>query len=109
MTNKLHLTRKAIANANPRTVCVGYCDLQHLLSVAEPFAYASGVYGWNFDAYDIDGVTICTGYRGMPGRDANNAREYEERARRIFARKGWKYGTKLAKVRALLSEFAQQA
>ena len=39
--------------------------MQALLRVAnvKPFAYTSGVYGWNFDAFDVDGVLLTTGYR----------------------------------------------
>ena len=63
-------TARAIRQNYGTIIRVGYCDLQHLLRDERPTAYAAGVYGWNFDLYDIDGVAICTGYRGMPGVDA---------------------------------------
>lgn len=82
---KYKTTRKAIVNGTPNAclVSAGYCDLQSLLMYHSPSAYACGVYGWNFDVYDVNGLTICTGYRGMPGRRAKGIAAYEEKARRI--------------------------
>ena len=84
---KVKTTRKNLLN-NYGTACalsIGYCDAWHLLKGAglEPFAYCAGVYGWNFDAYDVDGVLICTGYRGMIGKQAETVRKYEEKARAL--------------------------
>ena len=63
---KLKARIKDIREHSYRLLKVGYCQMQYLLQYREPFAYTAGVYGWNFDAYDVNGVTICTGYRGMP-------------------------------------------
>lgn len=69
--NKLKTTRKAVVEAiSPAMLkSCGYCELQNLLHNHSPIAYTIGVYGWNFDVYDVYGLTICTGYRGMPGKD----------------------------------------
>lgn len=103
-------TRKAIVNGSARIVCAGYCDLQHLLSRHNRIAYTCGVYGWNFDVYEVYGLTICTGYRGMPGRRANNIREYEKRAMQIL---DWNnkisYEEKGEQLEQLLKEFCEQA
>lgn len=78
---KYKTTRKAIVNGCANIKCAGFCDLQHLLKNHEPTAYTCGVYGWNFDVYEVYGVTICTGYRGMPGeRLAGVVEEYEHKA-----------------------------
>lgn len=108
---KIKATRKSIVETSTRVVSAGYCDLQNLLSNHSPIAYNAGVYGWNFDAYEIDDLTICTGYRNMPGKRANNIREYDERAREILS---WEntamtYGEKRAAVEELLHEFVKQA
>lgn len=70
---KIKTTIKALKNNFPENSCIaiGYCNLQALLRVAniKPFAYTSGVYGWNFDAFDVDGVLLTTGYRGMFGKN----------------------------------------
>lgn len=107
---KFKTTRKAIVNSSVNIVCAGYCDLSYLLRNHSPIAYTCGVYGWNFDVYEIDGLTICTGYRGMPGRRANNIREYEEKARQIMS---WEnkipFEEKQEQLEQLLHEFIKQA
>ncbi len=107
---KFKTTRKAIVNSSANIVCVGYCDLSYLLRNHSPIAYTCGVYGWNFDVYEIDGLTICTGYRGMPGRRANNIGAYEEKARQIMS---WEnkilFEEKQEQLEQLLHEFIKQA
>lgn len=63
----------------------GYCNLQHLLHFTSPIAYASGVYGWNYDVYKIDDVYITTGYRSMVGQpiDYKLIEKYDNAAREI--------------------------
>ena len=80
---KIKMTRKAITQNFGNIRCAGFCDLQNLLSNHEPGAYTCGVYGWNFDVYDVHGVTLCTGYRRMPGKRAEGIEEYEAAAARI--------------------------
>lgn len=104
---KYKTTRKAIVAGSPRLVSVGYCDLQTLLRYHSPMAYTCGIYGWNFDVYEIHGLTICTGYRGMPGRTANNVRKYEQAARDAMERLDWREAK--AEIERLLIEFCDQA
>jgi len=105
---KFKTTAKAIRNGSINPVSVGYCDLQHLLTFHEPNAYTCGVYGWNFDVYEVYGVTICTGYRGMIGKRAEGIREYEDKARSILS---WEnkapYEEKREQIEALLHEFCK--
>ena len=82
---KFKTTRKAIVNGSVNVKCAGYCDLQNLLRNHDPIAYTAGVYGWNFDVYDVYGVTICTGYRNMPGSRLEYIREYEAKAAAIWS------------------------
>ena len=82
---KFKTTRKAIVNGFANVKCAGYCDLQNLLRNHEPIAYTAGVYGWNFNVYDVYGVTICTGYRNMPGSLLEHIREYEAKAAAIWS------------------------
>ena len=104
-------TRKSIVNstASKDLLSVGYCGLATLLQNHSPIAYTCGVYGWNFDVYEVYGKTISTGYRGMPGRRANNISEYEKRAEAI--RNDWDkpYEKRMEEVEALLKEFCEQA
>ena len=104
---KIKTTRKAIIADSPRLVSVGYCDLQTLLRYHSPVAYTCGVYGWNFDVYEVNGLTVCTGYRGMPGRRANNIGKYEEAARDALVHLN--YTDAQAEIERLLEEFCAQA
>jgi len=106
---KFKTTRKAIVEGSVKLVYAGYCDLQTLLRNHSPIAYTSGVYGWNFDVYEVNGLTICTGYRGMPGRRANNIGEYERKARAIMDEYTRNYEERCAEVETLLNEFIAQA
>ena len=69
---------------------ISYCDLQNLLKYENPTAYNSGVYGWNYDLYEVDGVAIVTGYRSMPtGKNFNYelVHNYEQKAREVNQRR----------------------
>ena len=106
---KYKTTAKAIREGacNPRSV--GYCDLQHLLNNHSPIAYTCGVYGWNFDVYEVYGVTICTGYRGMVGPRCEGVREYDKKAEKILSweNKEMTYDEKREAVENLLHEFCK--
>ena len=103
---KFRTTRKAIVNGAVNVKCAGYCDLYALLKNHDPIAYTAGVYGWNFDVYDVYGVTICTGYRNMPGARLEHIREYDAKAAAIWS---WENETPFAEkqkqVEKLLQEF----
>lgn len=105
---KMKTTRNAIVSTSGNVKCAGYCDLQHLLRNHSPIAYTAGVYGWNFDVYDVYGVTICTGYRNMPGARLNGISEYENAAKDIWA---WEnkmpFEEKREAVENLLHEFCK--
>ena len=81
---KYKTTAKALKEGYHKIISVGYCDLQNLLNYEKPVAYSSGTYGWNFDVYDVDGVAIATGYRGMPSKNSSDdyalIREYEKKS-----------------------------
>lgn len=104
---KFKTTRKAIVEGSAKIVSVGYCDLSSLLVTHSPIAYTCGVYGWNFDVYEIDGLTICTGYRGMPGKPAKRCREFDEKARKILSWENTEmtYDEKRENVEKLLHEW----
>lgn len=107
---KFKTTAKAIRESSTNVKNAGYCDLQNLLRCHEPNAYASGAYGWNFDVYKIYGVTICTGYRGLPGKRLEHIGEYENKASNIWYGKAGKdmiWDEKRAAVENLLHEFCK--
>ena len=103
------VTEASIRNHSAHVVSAGYCALQHLLRGHSPVAYTRGVYGWNFDVYEIDGLTVCTGYRRMIGRRANNCAEYDAKAEAIWGDWARPYDERAAEVEKLLHEFIAQA
>ena len=105
---KFKTTRAAINRNYSRVYSVGYCGAQCLLHGLSPVAYNAGIYGWNFDLYDVGGVAICTGYRNMPGAAAPNVREYEEAARRVWEDYSVPYEERAARAREVLRDFVGQ-
>lgn len=106
---KFKTTIKAIREGSVNVRSAGYCDLQYLLTNYNPIAYTSGVYGWNFDVYEVYGVTICTGYRGMPGARLDGIAEAENKAMNILSweNKSMTYDEKREAVEELLHEFCK--
>lgn len=108
---KFRTTRKAIVNGTPtnKLFQCGYCDMAHLLNYHSPIAYTCGVYGWNFDVYIVNGLTITTGYRNCCGKWINYEllREYENRAKAVF-RNDETYGKREKLVEEILSEFCKK-
>jgi len=104
---KYKTTRKALVNGGGNFKRAGYCDLSWLLNNHNPVAYTSGVYGWNFDVYEVYGLTITTGYRGMIGERLEGVEEYNKKARFLLSweNKDMSYEEKRAAVEELLKEF----
>ena len=106
---KYKTTAKALREGACNLRSASYCDLQYLLTNHNPVAYTSGVYGWNFDVYEVYGLTICTGYRGMPGKRLEGIEEAERKAMDILAweNKDMTYDEKREAVEQLLHEFCK--
>lgn len=104
----IKVTNKEIKDTFRDVIAVGYCDAQNLLRAFDKIGHNSGVYGWNYDLYTIDGAAIVTGYRNTPGQGANREilREYEKRAADAW-RAGGSYDERLDAVRALAVEYVR--
>lgn len=102
---KIKTTRKAVVNSADTIISACYCELQFLLSNHSPIAYTSGIYGWDFDVYSVYGVTICTGYRNMPGTRRTNTREFEQKAREVHANRNMSYEDRCKEIEKLLKTF----
>ena len=68
-----------------KAITLGTQEPYYLLRYHNPDFYTCGIYGWNFDAYDIDGVLIMWGDRGTFGKlaDYDRIRFYEDKAKEI--------------------------
>ncbi len=104
---KYKTTAKALRENACNLRTAGYCDLQNLLRAHGANAYTSGVYGWNFDVYEVYGLTICTGYRGMLGKRLDGIAEYEEKAAAIWRDYSKSYDECCEEVEQLLHEFCK--
>lgn len=111
---KIKTTRTSILNAYaPNYIFkTGYCNLQALFYYDTPKAYTCGVYGWNMDLYDFDGVGITTGYRGMVGNpiDFELVKKYEKQAEHIVYASGkdMTWDEKREKIKELQKEFIKE-
>lgn len=85
----------------------GYCAIQTLFHYDEPKAYTCGTYGWNFDLYDVEGVGITTGYRGMLGHQIPSeiTKDFETRAEKIVYGNDTAWENKKAELKKLQIEF----
>lgn len=106
---KFRTTKKAlVANVAPSSLKrVGYRCMTSLLHFQDPSSYTCGALGWNFDVYEVYGLTICTGYRNMPGEKLEYIEEYEEKAKELFNKDISKEELK-EKIESLLKELCEK-
>ena len=113
---KIKMTIKEATNTNNKIIKVGYCQAWHLLKGVEPIGYNSGVYGWNWDLYEIthtktgEGLTICTGYRSTIGEfiDYKTINKYEAQARKIYKNYELGYKQQLKRIEKLRDKFINE-
>jgi hypothetical protein len=103
---KTKVTKREVLNGYSKVAEIGYCDLQTALRSIDAKYYTCGIYGWNSDIYEIGNFAICTGYRpfGTFAPDYKTVRNLEEKAKKVYANKRWKYETKNRKAMNLLLE-----
>ena len=104
---KKKTTKQFINSFFSNVIKVSYCDLQYLLSYEQPFGYNDGVFGWNWDAYNLYGVIIVTGYRNLVGRQADGVAEYESKAKSIIQNCGISESERREQINKLLREFCK--
>ena len=106
---KTKMTSKQVKAMFPDALKAGYCEIATLLHGYEPIAYTTGVYGWNYDVYLINGKAIVTGYRNLYGRRMNNSLEYEQKAKEISTNWDLPWPERDKQLKALQTEFFDQA
>lgn len=103
---KFKATRKDILAGYPITFSVSYCACQHLFWDLEPVAYTSGIYGWNCDIYDLNGVAIATGYRPFgKSVDYEIILQYESAAQLVCNDRALDFETRREKLADLRRDF----
>ena len=101
---KTKTTQKEIKSRFKKIVCVGYADLQHLLSYESPIYHTIRREGWASDIYIFDDIAISTGYAPF----GNIKVKYDNTARKIVENWSIKYDTKVNKVNKLLEKFLEE-
>jgi hypothetical protein len=89
---KVKYTRQEANNSNEFVLRVPYCDAQYLLDYSREIGYNRGLYGWNWDLYNVnERLNVCTGYRSLVGHIDSKTRaitkKWEEKAKKI--RNNW--------------------
>lgn len=107
---KFRTTQKTIRDGYAKIYRCGYCDLQNLFRYTNATAYTCGVYGWNFDLYEIDGVAITTGYRGMMGKciPFELIRKYESKAKKAIEKANFNYKKTKSALDKLIAKFIEE-
>lgn len=100
---KKHIYMKDLKNNN--VINIGYFKAQYLLSTSTAYGSNAGGFGWNYDAYAVNGLTICTGYRNLPGRTAVKVSEYENAAKAVYNDASLTFDQVRLKINELLHEF----
>lgn len=106
---KFRTTTKHIKENYSKIISVRNGQLYTLLKNHNAIAYTTGAYGWKYDLYDIEGVAICVGNYGMPTKYSNNARKYEDTARRLIDNYDFTdYVTDITKVNQLIENILDE-
>lgn len=104
------MTKKAVMDFFDTTVCIYYCEAQHLMSGIEPNAVVYGNYGKNADVYCISPtVAIVTGARAFGNfrPDYRTIQAFDKRAGEICRKYAWT-GARDAELKKLREEFLQE-
>ena len=104
---KKHITRNNLKN---ETVIV-VKDIQHLLFYKKPYGYNAGVFGWNYDVYNVNDLVVCTGDRTIRGDYQVNyidCKKYDDLAREIVNSWDLNYEEKKPLVNELLNNFIEE-
>lgn len=85
----MKLTKRDLQEKYNYIIRGGYCEFYALTHGYDNFrevGSASGLYGWNWTAYETrasngEYVCICTGYRDMTGKRIKGTEKYEKKAK----------------------------
>lgn len=108
---KIKTTKKYIKKSYNNIYNVGYDNMHYLLTGIEPRFCNVGVYGWNWNGYELtENICIITGYRNTLGEnvDREELASYEKQAREIFKNYELKYDEKYQKIKKLRNKFIKK-
>lgn len=108
---KFKTTKKAINAGYSNRICIGYCNIQHMLQYKSPIAYTSRAEGWAADIYEISPNTvIITGYAPWgnirPAYDVQ--RKYDCKAREIVGNWDLSVEERKKELEELIKQFIEE-
>lgn len=109
----MRITKKELKQNYNYIIRAGYCELYNITREAREIGNASGVYGWNWTAYEIEAtngepIAICTGYRDMTGDRVEGLQKFENKAKEIAGEYYSKYSCDWNKYRKAQKRNAQK-
>lgn len=111
MSKAVKMTRKDAYRYGYPIVKLPHCAIKHLTTFVSRSGYNSGIYGWNWDAFIINGVVFCCGYRNLPGSATKEERElveeYEKEAWNL-CKQTYCSNTVKQSINALLAELCEK-
>lgn len=108
-----HLTRNEIRRQYKTVIQLGYCDIYELTRQLKKIGYNAGVYGWNYDAFELDWDTcIITGYRTFSKGTIRLSSEFiqniENKTKKIIDDNYSNYDEQLEQIDLLKNEFLRE-
>lgn len=108
---KYRTTKKEVNNGYTYKICVGYCNLQYLLTYESPVAYTARREGWGADIYEInENTAIITGYApfGNIRPEYDIQKEYDTAAEKIRHDYSLSYEEQRKQITELLYKFVEE-
>lgn len=107
------ITRNDIKRQYRTIIRIGYCDLYHLTKRLRKIGYNAGVYGWNYNAFELDYNTcIITGYRAFDKGTIRLSSEFiqyiEDKTIEIINNNNSDYDEQLQQIDLLKQEFLRE-
>ena len=105
-----HLTRNEIRRQYKTVIQLGYCDIYELTRQLKKIGYNAGVYGWNYDVFELDWNTcIITGYRTFSKGTIRLTSEFiqymDKKAYKIIKNNSCNYDEEQKQMKLLKNEF----
>lgn len=107
---KYRTTKKEVRNGYQSIICIGYCDLQNLLTYENVTAYTVRREGWAADIYDFGSTAIVTGYApfGNIHPEYDLQQKYDKAAKKIKYNYTLRQDEKKERVNQLLKDYIKE-
>lgn len=107
------ITKNDIKRQYRIIIRVGYCDLYHLTKRLRKVGYNAGIYGWNYDVFELDYNTcIITGYRAFDKGTIRLSSDFiqyiENKTKKIIDNNYSNYDEQLEQIDLLKIEFLKE-